>query len=290
MRTGFYTAALPGSPIAEVARWAADAEFDALEVDIARHAGGPAGIATAVDAVRGQGLDVCALTLFGFLLDGDADARERTRSGVAAAVEAAAASGVELVVTFAGRDQSLTEDENYRELAGFLAPLADRAAQGGVRIAIENWPGPRKDFIATTPQGWARLFELVPAPNVGLNFDPSHLVWQGIDHEQPLADVANRIFLAHAKDTEVFAERLQQVGYFGAGWWTYRLPGHGTIDWSRWLDRLRAAGFGGVVSIEHEDRDWGFGASGSDERRRQGLREGLRALRTALSPAADGER
>src|SRR5919202_1684059 len=98
---------------------------------------------------------------------------------------------------------------------------------------------------------------MVPVPNLGLNFDPSHLIWQGIDYEQALRAVADRVFLAHAKDTEIFAERLQQVGYFGRGWWTYRLPGHGRIDWRRWLALLDEVGFDGVVSIEHEDRDWG---------------------------------
>jgi sugar phosphate isomerase/epimerase len=154
-----------------------------------------------------------------------------------------------------------------------------------VRIAIENWPGPRRDFVATTPEGWERLFALVPAPNLGLNFDPSHLVWQGIDHEPALAGMAEQVFLVHAKDAEVFAERVQRVGYFGSDWWTYRLPGRGRMDWDRWLGLLREVGFEGFVSIEHEDRDWGHGSEGNLERRKQGLVEGLGVLRRALDGA-----
>lgn len=282
VKTGFYTAVLAEVPIAEVAEWAAGAGFAALEVDVARHLGGPAGIAAGVAAVHRHGIEVCALTWFGFLLDGDAAAEERARSGLAATIDAAAASGVDLVVTFAGRNPGLSEEENYDELAVTLRSLADRGRQGGVRIALENWPGPRKDFVATTPAGWERLFALVPAPNVGFNFDPSHLVWQGIDHERALRAVADRVFLAHAKDTEVFPERLQQVGSFGSAWWAYRLPGRGVIDWPRWLGLLREVGFDGVVSIEHEDREWGFGTAGSAERRKEGLLEGKRVLEDAL--------
>ena len=285
MKTGFYTAVLADLPLAEVAEWAAGVGFDAVEVDVARHLSGPSGIAAGVGAVRRHGIEVCALTYFGFLLDGDAATRERTRGGVAATVDTAAECGVDLVVTFAGRDQGLSEEENYHDLASFLTPLAERAGARGVRIAIENWPGPRKDFVATTPAGWSRLFELVPAPNVGLNFDPSHHVWQGIDHEQAVDAVADRIFLAHAKDTEVIPEKLQQVGYFGPAWWRYRLPGHGQVDWSRWLGRLRQQGFHGVVSIEHEDRDWGFGTAGDPDRRKEGLLRGKQVLEQAIERA-----
>jgi sugar phosphate isomerase/epimerase len=126
---------------------------------------------------------------------------------------------------------------------------------------------------------------MVPAPNLGLNVDPSHLIWQGIDYEQALRAVASRVFLAHAKDTEIFTERLQQVGYFGRGWWTYRLPGHGRIDWRRWLSLLAEVGFDGVVSIEHEDREWGA-PGGLLARRQEGLREAQRVLSAALPGAA----
>jgi sugar phosphate isomerase/epimerase len=282
MKMGFYTAVLADLPVAEVAGWAAEVGFDAVEVDVARHLGGPPGITAGVEAVRRHGVEVCALTYFGFLLDGDPVARKRTRAGVTATLDAAAESGVDLVVTFAGRDPGMSEDENYDEIASFLTPLAGRGGSGGVRIAIENWPGPSKDFVATTPEGWRRLFQLVPAPNIGLNFDPSHLVWQGIDHEEAVDAVVDRIFLAHAKDTEVIPERLLQVGYFGPGWWRYRLPGAGDVDWPRWLGRLKRQGFDGVVSIEHEDRDWGFGAGGDPALRKEGLLRGKQAVEQAI--------
>lgn len=281
MQTGFYTRVLDDLSLEAVAQWAAAVGFDALEVDVARHIGSPSGIAAGVETVHRYGIDVCAWTHFGFLLDSDTSAMEQTRESVSAIVDAVAASGGGLVVTFTGRDERRSEDENYDDLAAYLASLTARAEQGKVRIALENWPGPQKDFVATTPAGWSRLFTMVSAPGIGLNFDPSHLVWQGIDHERALHAVAERVFLAHAKDTRIFAESLQQVGYFGTGWWAYKLPGCGVIDWKKWLALLAELNFDGAISIEHEDAEWGFRESGSADRRKEGLLEALRMLRSA---------
>jgi sugar phosphate isomerase/epimerase len=249
------------------------------------HVGDPAQAGAVIETVRGEGIDVCALTWFGNLLDSDPARRSAAHETVRATVDAAAASGAGLVVVFPGRDDTAGEDANYKQLADFFNPLSERARQGNVRIAIENWPGPDKNYVATTPEGWSRLFALAPHPNLVLNFDPSHLVWQGIDPEQALREISDRVFLAHAKDTEIFRDRLQQTGYFGSGWWTYRLPGYGSIDWTRWLALLGELEFNGVVSIEHEDPDWGATRDGSLSRRQDGLREGLRVLQAA---AADG--
>ena len=281
MQLGFFTAALKDQSIGQVARWAAGAGFAALEIDVAGHIGDLSRVGAAIAAVRDEGLEVCALACSPSLLSADRAVQERTRATTQAAVAAAVEHGVGMVVTFPGRDETLSEDDNYRALAAYYTPLLAQAARGNVKVIIENWPGPRKDFLATTPAGWARLFDLVAAPNLGLNFDPSHLIWQGIDPEQALRAVAGRVFLAHAKDTEIFAERLQQTGYFGSGWWTYRLPGHGCIDWRRWLGLLREVGFDGVVSVEHEDGDWGW-PRGAPEQRQAGLREALSVLRDAM--------
>lgn len=285
MQTGFYTRVLDDLSLEAVAQWAAAVGFDALEMDVARHIGSPSTIAAGAETARRCGLNISAWTYFGFLLDSDISAMEQAREGVSSLVDAVAASGGGLVVTFTGRDQRRSEDENYDDLAAFLSALAVRAEQGKVRIALENWPGPHKDFVATTPAGWSRLFSMVSSPSIGLNFDPSHLVWQGIDHERALKAVAERIFLAHAKDTYISVDSLQQVGYFGSGWWKYKLPGHGVINWKRWLALLAEIDFDGMVSIEHEDAEWGFGGGGSADRRKEGLLEALRVLQDASQSA-----
>jgi sugar phosphate isomerase/epimerase len=283
LRTGFYTAVLADQALADIASWAAAAGFDALEVDVEAHLADPAQAPAIVDDVRARGVDVCAFTYFGNLLDADQSARLRHRTSVEAAVDAAAASGVGIVVIFPGRDESASEDANYDQLAAYLTALAERAAPDNVKIAMENWPGPGNDYLATTPRGWAKLFALAPHANLGLLFDPSHLVWQGIGHEPALRAFAERVFLVHAKDTAIDRSRLQETGYFGRGWWRYRLPGHGEIDWPAMLGLLRELGFDGVVSIEHEDADWGATEDGDLRLRQDGLGEGLRVLHAAMA-------
>jgi sugar phosphate isomerase/epimerase len=282
MQFGFFTEILADRPIAEIARFAVAAGFTTLEIDVVGHIGDLSRAPAVVEKVRREGSDVCALTCGATttLLSADRAAQDLARTRARDAVDAALATGVEVVVTFPGRDDTLSEDDNYRALADCYADLAERAARGNVKVVLENWPGTHVNYLATTPAGWQRLFELVPAPHLGLNFDPSHLIWQGIDPEQALRPVADRVFLTHAKDTEIFAVQLQQVGFYGRDWWTYRLPGHGRLDWSRWLALLRGAGFDGVVSVEHEDPTWGY-PGGPFDRRQEGLREGLRILKAA---------
>src|SRR3954454_10570111 len=105
MQIGFYTAVFGDQPIDEVPPWATEAGFSALEVDVGRHIGEPSGAWAVVEAVRSHGLEVCALTTFGNLLDADHAARERTRAAVRATIDAASALGVGIVVTFPGRDE-----------------------------------------------------------------------------------------------------------------------------------------------------------------------------------------
>jgi sugar phosphate isomerase/epimerase len=279
LKLGFYTACLPEVAIDRVAAFAAEAGFETLEIDLGAHVPDLSVGVKVVEKVRAEGVDVCALTRTGGLLDQEAAAQAETRRGVEQAIRVAAEAGVPVVAGFAGNNAVLSDDENYEELARYLEPVVAQA--GDVRLVFENWPGPGNSWRATTPGGWRRLFAAVPAANLGLNLDPSHLVWQGIDHEAALREFAPRVFLAHAKDTEIFPDPLQANGYFSSGWWTYRLPGRGRIDWTSWLSLLRETGFAGGVTIEHEDGD--FGAWGGPvEEKQRGLREGLRVLRAAL--------
>jgi sugar phosphate isomerase/epimerase len=280
MRFGFYTSVLGDRDIAEVATFARQEGCDAIEIDVRSH-GEPPDPAGKLARARAAGVDVYALTVTGPVLDADSDREREQRRLVEETIDVAIAEGVPVVAGFAGRDETVDSDHNYGRLAEYLAPLAARAGQ--VRFVIENWPGSNVNWCATEPEGWRRLFAGVPAPNLGLNLDPSHLIWQGIDHRAALDEFADRVFLTHAKDTEIFEERRTRGE---EGWWTYRLPGHGVIDWPAWLRQLADRGFAGLVSIEHEDRDWGFTPDGSVERREQGVREALRVLRESISAPA----
>jgi len=132
-----------------------------------------------------------------------------------------------------------------------------------VKVAIENcpmifssdeWPGGRN--LAYSPAIWRQMFELIPDENFGLNFDPSHLVWQFIDYTRAVREFGPRIFHVHAKDMEIDRDGLYENGVMsaGLGWQVPRLPGLGEVRWDRFISTLYAIGYDWVVSIEHEDR------------------------------------
>lgn len=282
MRIGFYTSTFNDRPLEEVLDFASEAGFDAIELDVGGHIGTPDKVAGAVAKARDRGLFVSSITLTGNQLEPDPEKRKdlwRRTHEFAAAV---GAEQVPVLVIFPGRDATVAEDDNYRTFAEHANALLAGTAASGLAFAIENWPGQKNDYIAVTPAGWEQLFALIPDHRFGLEFDPSHLLRLGIDPFAALNGVGDRLKILHAKDTSVDADRLQAVGYHGSGWWRYRLPGDGVLDWARFLARTRALGFDGVVSIEHEDADFGWPRKDLGARM-EGERRALRFLRGALS-------
>ena len=280
MRVAFYTSTLGDRSAHEVIQWANEAGFDGIEIDVNRHLSDSPG--TIIELARSAGLDVPSIVLFGNLLHSDQAEREKIRSRARAVAKEAIDTRVPTLVLFPGRNEQADEASNYEDIAGFLNELASLRTDGSFRIALENWPGMHKNFVATTPQGWEKLFSKIEYPNVGIELDPSHLLWQGIDPYQAAAEFRDRIFLLHGKDTKLFPERVQSVGYSG-NWWEYRLPGRGELDWKQFLtfakDKL---GFDGYVSIEHEDREYAW-PNGDVETRKKGFVYGLSQLRQSLA-------
>lgn len=171
--------------------------------------------------------------------------------------------GVTVVNTFVGRDWTKSVDDNWPRFREVWPPLVAFAAEHGVRIAIENcpmlftrdeWPGGKN--LAHSPAIWRRMFEEIPSPNFGLNFDPSHLVWQQMDYLKALADFGSRLFHIHAKDCRVDWRRLDEVGILATPleFHTPKLPGLGDIDWGRFFSVLTETGYDGPVCVEVEDR------------------------------------
>ena len=279
MKIAFYTSTFNDRPVEETLDFARGAGFDAIEIDIGGHIKTPDRVGAVMRAAADRGLAVAAVTLFGNQLDPDAEKRASLRARTRDFAEALAASGAPILVLFPGRDPTVSEDANYQDFAGHAAGLLARAPT--LSVAIENWPGPANDFIATTPGGWRRLFDLVPDERFGVEFDPSHLIRIGVDVDPAYDGVRDRVKIIHAKDASIDAARLQEVGYHGAGWWRYRLPGRGALDWRNFLAHAKASGFDGFVSVEHEDADFGWPRLDL-ELRRQGEEEALRHLREVL--------
>ena len=304
VKLGFLTACLPELELEPIAGWAEAAGYQALEVAAWPAIGDRAFTAAHLD-VRGfdraraddvralferHRLELSALAYYDNNLHPDPEQRQEVHAHVLRCLEAAALLGCPAVGTFIGRDPSRSVAENLAEAETVFAPLVARAGELGVRLMIENCPmeGWHVDGypgnLAYSPELWEWMFSL----GLDLNYDPSHLLWLGIDPVAAVRPYLDRIPHAHAKDAELFPDRRTRYGVFGktrgrsdpwdAGWWRYRMPGLGQVDWRRLIDAMYEGGFDGVLSVEHEDPVWG----GDDDRIKAGLEVAQRTLRPLI--------
>lgn len=181
-------------------------------------------------------------------------------------IRAAALLGVKTVNTFVGRDWTQSVEANWPRFLKTWKPLVAFAEDHGVKIGIENcpmlftddeWPGGKN--LAYCPALWRRMFEAIPSPNFGLNYDPSHLVWMRMDWEKPLHEFKDRLHHLHAKDVRIDPEKLDDVGILAPplAYHQPRIPGFGEINWARYLGTLRDIGYEGPLCIEVEDDTFG---------------------------------
>ena len=215
-----------------------------------------------------HGVEVSALGYYPNYLDPDGGKAEEAARYFYKVMELADRMGVGVVCTFAGRDPDKSIKENIPLFERAFTPFCDEAERLGLRIAIENCPmmdrfNLRGENIAISPEVWDEMYRVVPSKALGIELDPSHMVWQGIDYIQAMYDYGDRIFHIHAKDMEINRRVLNRVGILGQafgeitglghGWWRARLPGWGEINWPRFITALIETGYGGNVDIEHED-------------------------------------
>jgi len=175
-------------------------------------------------------------------------------------IDVAALLEINLVASFAGRVPDKGIAENIPVFKEVWSYHADHAEKEGVRIAFENctmfdeYPFHGIN-LAYCPEAWDAMFEAVPSKMLGLQFDPSHLIWMMVDYVWAVHHYANRIFHVHAKDTEVNWDTLRKRGFYsrGHGWWRHRIPGFGDVDWKAFISALYDIGYQGNLDIEHED-------------------------------------
>lgn len=260
MKLGFFpTGIMRQLDFEELARWGAEHGYRAMDVPPDRE-----GTRAICDR---YGLQVNSTSgLYGDPIKADDREREQQVDLIKSAIDLAAAQGIPTVSTGHRRDPSVGAADNVRLFQLAYEPLAAHAERKGVKLVFENWPN-RGLNLMITPELWDRCFSAVPSPALGLCFDPSHLVWQGIDYLRAARDFGARIYHAHAKDTELLPEGMYRYGIYGpqtetpqgsAGWWRYRLPGFGVVSWPTFVDTLYQVGFDGVISVEHEDHVWGW--------------------------------
>ena len=237
------------------------------------------------ELLRRYGVAVSGLGYYPNPLDPDPEHRRTVAEHLKKVMSAAARLGVSVVNTFIGRDPTRSVEANWPLVRAVWPDLLRHAEESRVRIGIENcpmlfskdeWPGGKN--LAVSPEIWRALFEALPSSHLGLNFDPSHLVWQHIDCARCIREFGRRIVHVHAKDARIDADRLYAVGVLGLGWHTAKLPGLGDVDWGAFFSALTDAGYNGPVCVEVEDRAY----EGSLADRQRALRQSRRYLEQFL--------
>ncbi|MBN1466205.1 sugar phosphate isomerase/epimerase [candidate division KSB1 bacterium] len=310
MKLGFLTACLPNVALSDLVSWAAQQGFQALElaawpVDSARDYQ-----ARQIDAARFSQADaervkelfaahhlaISAMAYYENNVHPDLALRRQYHAHLKKVIDAAALLEVSLVGTFVGGRPDKSPADNLKEIGQVFRELVAYAQDRGVKLMIENCP--MENWVAFgvpgnyaySPELWEALFNEVPDDGFGLNLDPSHLHWLGIDCERTVRDFSSKIFHTHAKDAEMLRDGMNSYGILGrqldpepwkSGWWRYRIPGSGEIDWRRFISALRECGYDGVLSIEHEDPVW----EGSEEKIKKGLALAHQHLAQVLTPA-----
>jgi sugar phosphate isomerase/epimerase len=287
MKVGFASlVGLPPIPLEESVAWAAAKGLQGMEVNI-----GPGYPITDGQSLHGHldldciladgpestralfddnGIELTALAPMINLLTADDALRAERIAYMTKTIDAAAALGCPTIVTFTGSGHGMhfyglpgvgdghpsnKVPDNLARFTEVYGPIAEHAEAKGIRIAFETaGRGGGEGNLAHNPELWEAMFDAVPSPALGLSFDPSHLLWLGIDDIPGLIqEFADRIYHVDGKDAEIVRERLRRQGILGSSWWRYRLPGNGELDWPAIVAALRGIGYDGTISIEQED-------------------------------------
>ncbi len=301
MKLGILTAPFADTKLTDVADWAASKGFTTIEIACWPAGGGEArryagtshikvdGLSKAqaseiAAAMTDKGLTISGLGYYPNPLHADAAHRDMVIGHLKKVITAAGLMNVSVVNTFLGGDRTLTVDENWQRAIKIFPDIVKHAHDTGVTLAFENcpmifskdeWPGGHN--IAYSPKIWRRIFEAWGG-RVGMNYDPSHLVWQMIDNVRFIREFGSRMVHVHAKDLMIDHDGLYENGIMsaGIGWQVPRVPGLGDINWADIFAGLYRVGYDGSIIIEHEDRTF----EGTDEK----VKRGFLLARDVLSP------
>lgn len=212
---------------------------------------------------RERDVEISALAYYPNTLDPDPERRRGCVEHLKKVIRASALLGVNLVTTFIGRVPAMTVEENLKEVAAVWPEIIETAEKWKVRLAIENcpmlfdesqWPGGQNLF--TSVENWKQIFALLPSEYLGINYDPSHFVWQMMDYIAPIYEFRDKIFHVHIKDIKLYPDRLRRVGTmaYPLQYMSPKLPGLGDVDWGKYVSALTDIGYDGYVCLEIEDR------------------------------------
>ena len=300
MKLGFVSAILPDFSFEEVMVFAGEEGFDCVEVMCwppgkanRRYAGVTHIDVTAFSAsdserirnvCRQTGVVISGLGYYPNPLTPDEEEAEVYVQHLQRVLEVASDLELNVVNTFVGRDWTQSLDDNWSRFEKTWIPLVERAESLGVKIAIENcpmfftddeWPGGKN--LAHSPSVWKRMFTSIPSEHFGLNYDPSHMIWQHMNYIKPIRTFAHRFFHIHAKDVRLDQHLLDDVGIMATpnAYHTPKLPGLGDVDWGTFFSALTDTGYDGAVCVEVEDRAY----EGSPSLRKRAIRQSHTYLR-----------
>jgi sugar phosphate isomerase/epimerase len=280
LELGFVSAILPNKNLDEVLAFAQKEHFACVEVmcwpsenaDTRRYAGvshisvdalSHDELLSLKDKLANQPVKISALGYYPNPMDPDEKQASFYRNHIKKIIKAASVLGIGNVNTFVGRDFTKNIDYNISKFKEVWPEIIDLADSLNIKIGIENcpmffsddeWPGGKN--LATTPKIWDQLFSIIPSSNFGLNYDPSHMVWQMMDYLYPIYAYKEKLHHIHLKDVKVYPDKLNQVGILAnpLEYHSPKIPGLGDIHWGSFISALNDVRYRGPIVIEVEDK------------------------------------
>lgn len=224
-------------------------------------------IAYVKEYCRKRKVEISSLAYYPNMMDENIKHREENIAHLKKLIVASYRLGVNMVTTFIGRMQNQTYSKNMEEVKKVWKPIVEFAESFHVKIGIENcpmlfsedeWPGGQN--LAVSPNSFRKIFSLLDSEYLGLNFDPSHFVWQQMDYIKPIYEFRNKIFHIHFKDIKVYGDKLDEVGILSTplSYMTPKLPGFGDVNWKKFIKALKEIGYQGYACLEIEDKDYEY--------------------------------
>ncbi len=216
-----------------------------------------------LDYAKKKKVDISSLAFYPNTMEPDTQKREAAVEHLKTVIKASAKLGINMVTTFIGRDQTKNVEDNMKLVAQIWPPIMKLAEELKVRIGIENCPmlfgqdqWPAGQNVFTSPENWKKVFEILKSDYLGINFDPSHFVWQMMDYIKPLYEFKDKMFHIHFKDIKLHKEKLDKVGImaYPLDFMAPKLPGLGDVKWDEFVSALTDIGYDGYACIEVEDR------------------------------------
>jgi sugar phosphate isomerase/epimerase len=214
-------------------------------------------------ALKEAQVSISALGYYPNPLDPDPLKSEVYIEHIKQVIRGAAKLSVPVVTTFIGRDPAKSIKDNLALFADVWPAIVKVAEENNVKLAIENcpmfftedeWPGGKN--LAISPAVWDRMFEIIPSPIFGLNYDPSHMIWQMMDEIKPIYAYKDRLHHIHLKDAKLYKDKLDRVGIMAnpLEYHSPKLPGLGDVNWRDFFGALTDVRYRGPVVIEVEDK------------------------------------